>query len=1048
VTQQRATGVASTAVPTGEPLAGTHAHRRGSLALGKNDLGKAGFAHILGQVVRAHAPADPGEAKAGAHDEAAASPAHSSPSRRASHEHDGGHPSDTKAGRLTSKPDTAPTLGDAAPASLVEPEQVDGTQSSQHHRAESASTIEARPHVRPALADRSAPTVATVPVPPNPVAMATAAATTATAMVATVAREDASTPATTTAAAPHDAAASATMSVAPPTAPARPASSAATTPAPSTTTSGATSAATAPAPPTTTGGAAQAATATTATTGGVAAPTGPTASSQPKPRTQAVKSGAPMHPSVIHDAPGAHGHATRNRVDQRRSIASDEDAGHAPAPAANLPTATIHTDAIAELAPKQFPPAPPSVAAAARLAASPTPGARVPGARVPAPSMGADSAEVAQVDEQDEATRSSASQLLASTSGESLSHPSPFAAKPDRSALRQHPYGAGHSVFPTGPDSHTSSATQNRPPPHDAPAGMVRSPRGTGRSEPHASSELDQDPPAPLEQTPTPPHRTSAPLPQTAPATSKAASAVGGTPVLVGRAEWARTTRTVVAQPTPSSTQMPSKSAAQVPTSPAQPKADDPHGEHVKGTRTGLEASPLFMDKPTPTTASAGPGHHATQHETKSTGPAPVSAEPATDTSVAAAPNGSGDGAHPARDALDAPAPSIGRPAVHLAKQAPADESAAPQASPLPHADATRPAPQAETPPQVVRSAGHHGVSTPVGVVPGRPASPRNEDRRIPVSASKSAPEPLREPAPSEPADVHAPLPRAASSKPTPSSVSSVGGHGNTPPVRVAGSKLRAPVSPTNPDSEQTATLGEDGEDGTRRKGDKLTADAPATRASHPPVDGLDGKANKPDNAVKAAAMKPAEPAAHAPAVSGPHAPLPQPLSPAPSASTSHAFASQTLVQPGIPSAQPFQDPAAMSAASGPQAAILDRATDDPGLAVTVLPHVAHVSIASSTGELALHVRVRDGNADVNVSGSMAPLFDAKAPEVRTVLAGEGLNLGSFSTDQHGGQGYRQGQPESGPNIREQHQGPPPRHSAPTASQAPHLSDRGIHVTA
>ena len=70
------------------------------------------------------------------------------------------------------------------------------------------------------------------------------------------------------------------------------------------------------------------------------------------------------------------------------------------------------------------------------------------------------------------------------------------------------------------------------------------------------------------------------------------------------------------------------------------------------------------------------------------------------------------------------------------------------------------------------------------------------------------------------------------------------------------------------------------------------------------------------------------------------------------------------------------------STVAAERAGIVERAIEDPGLSVNVMPHSAHLSIAGDTGNLALHVRVRDGSADVNVSGTMAPLFDAKAPEI------------------------------------------------------------------
>ncbi len=132
-------------------------------------------------------------------------------------------------------------------------------------------------------------------------------------------------------------------------------------------------------------------------------------------------------------------------------------------------------------------------------------------------------------------------------------------------------------------------------------------------------------------------------------------------------------------------------------------------------------------------------------------------------------------------------------------------------------------------------------------------------------------------------------------------------------------------------------------------------------------------------------------------------------------------------------------------------AGLVDRVANDPGLSVTVLPHAAHLAIASNSGDLALHVRVRDGNTDVNVTGTMSPLFEAKAPEVRTVLAGEGLTLGSFATDQHNGQpGQQSQQGQSNPSIteRDTHSPVATLRSAASSPKNHAAADRHIHVTA
>jgi hypothetical protein len=114
---------------------------------------------------------------------------------------------------------------------------------------------------------------------------------------------------------------------------------------------------------------------------------------------------------------------------------------------------------------------------------------------------------------------------------------------------------------------------------------------------------------------------------------------------------------------------------------------------------------------------------------------------------------------------------------------------------------------------------------------------------------------------------------------------------------------------------------------------------------------------------------------------------------------------------------------------------------------MSVLPNVAHLSLVSDSGDLSLHVRVRDGNADVNVSGSMSPMFDAKAPEMRTVLATQGLGLSSFATDQQGNQQHSQPRPE--PTSTEPHPHPamPPRRASGSSEGI--IADEGrIHITA
>jgi hypothetical protein len=80
-------------------------------------------------------------------------------------------------------------------------------------------------------------------------------------------------------------------------------------------------------------------------------------------------------------------------------------------------------------------------------------------------------------------------------------------------------------------------------------------------------------------------------------------------------------------------------------------------------------------------------------------------------------------------------------------------------------------------------------------------------------------------------------------------------------------------------------------------------------------------------------------------------------------------------------------------------APLLDLAAEDETLHAVALGANARVTLdAGSAGELALHVRVRDGVADLRVDGAAAQSLDIRANEIRTALAGEGISLGRFET--------------------------------------------------
>jgi len=121
------------------------------------------------------------------------------------------------------------------------------------------------------------------------------------------------------------------------------------------------------------------------------------------------------------------------------------------------------------------------------------------------------------------------------------------------------------------------------------------------------------------------------------------------------------------------------------------------------------------------------------------------------------------------------------------------------------------------------------------------------------------------------------------------------------------------------------------------------------------------------------------------------------------------------------------------------------QAARDDGLSMTVLPHSAHMAIESPDGDLDLHMRVRQGSAEITVGGSMAHLFDTRAPEARAALAGEGLALGRFDSGQQGGGQQNQPAPETPEAASESPTAYRPHQTAPLPV-AP--GDGRIHVTA
>ncbi|HEX3698138.1 MAG TPA: hypothetical protein VH374_22395 [Polyangia bacterium] len=90
------------------------------------------------------------------------------------------------------------------------------------------------------------------------------------------------------------------------------------------------------------------------------------------------------------------------------------------------------------------------------------------------------------------------------------------------------------------------------------------------------------------------------------------------------------------------------------------------------------------------------------------------------------------------------------------------------------------------------------------------------------------------------------------------------------------------------------------------------------------------------------------------------------------------------------------------AAASPPAAAaFFAQVAEDPTLHGAVLTDSAHVSLdAGAAGEITLHLRVKDGVADVRVEGAGAPTLAIRPHELQAALASEGLTLGGFESGQ------------------------------------------------
>ncbi|MGC4120530.1 MAG: hypothetical protein QM765_39310 [Myxococcales bacterium] len=85
-------------------------------------------------------------------------------------------------------------------------------------------------------------------------------------------------------------------------------------------------------------------------------------------------------------------------------------------------------------------------------------------------------------------------------------------------------------------------------------------------------------------------------------------------------------------------------------------------------------------------------------------------------------------------------------------------------------------------------------------------------------------------------------------------------------------------------------------------------------------------------------------------------------------------------------------------------APVFTRAAEDPTLTAALMPGAAHVTCAvDGAGELELHLRIRDGVADVRADGAAAAQLLNRVSQLEAALAGEGLQLGHFDLSQQSG---------------------------------------------
>jgi hypothetical protein len=130
------------------------------------------------------------------------------------------------------------------------------------------------------------------------------------------------------------------------------------------------------------------------------------------------------------------------------------------------------------------------------------------------------------------------------------------------------------------------------------------------------------------------------------------------------------------------------------------------------------------------------------------------------------------------------------------------------------------------------------------------------------------------------------------------------------------------------------------------------------------------------------------------------------------------------------------------------EAQVLQAAVIDPTLRLSILPQVAHLNVQIDGADLALHLRMREGVANVTVAGEAAPLLASRAPDLRAALAGHGLLLGKIdpvaaAPEAGAASGAGQHLPSGSDQRRE---APEADREQPDQAAPPKPLARGLHV--